>query len=729
MFLNNFASLSNVAVIDSGPGSLKVIATHFSKIIPLDYFKEHLSKKNSPVSLNSLAEVAEDIGMKSTSSSISIEELIRKTWLPCIVEQSTNHFVVIYKITKSFVYVSDPCKGLLKYKKDRFLTILVSSEDKKTVNVLILQPTRYFKEIELTQNSKIGFWFMLEYLRPYRSLVVQLFIGLLFGSLIQLILPFLTQSVVDYGITYQNLHFVVIVLIAQLVLFISQATVEIIRSWILLHITSRININLISDFLLKLTRLPISFFDSKNTGDIFQRIHDHTRIQNFFSTTTLNTLFSVFSVLIFGSVLAYYSLTIFLLFLLGSTLYITWTLLFLKQRAKLDQKRFTQGSDSQNNLLQLVLGMQEIKLSGSEKRRRWEWEAIQIQGFKISIKSLSLGQLQSIGAGFIFQIQNILVTFFTVKSVIDGTLTLGMMISIQYIIGMLTGPINNFITFITMAQDAKISIDRLSEIHSKPDEEPNFPVSALAIRNQTITFEQLNFSYDNSAIKVLDNISLVIPENKVTAIVGASGSGKTTIFKILLRYYLPTGGKIEIDKINLNDISVKEWRRACGTVMQDGYIFNDTIVKNITESDSNSQLDNDRFQKAISIAQLEEFVRELPNRYETKIGSRGHGLSGGQRQRIMIARAIYKNPKYLFFDEATSSLDSETEKKIMAALDEFYLGRTVVIAAHRLSTVKNADQIIVLNKGKIIESGNHSDLLQRNGVYYDLVKNQLDLGN
>ncbi|MEM9001858.1 MAG: ATP-binding cassette domain-containing protein, partial [Bacteroidota bacterium] len=504
----------------------------------------------------------------------------------------------------------------------------------------------------------------------------------------------------------------------------------VIRSWILLHVTSRININLISDFLMKLMRLPIAFFDSKNTGDIIQRIYDHERIQEFLSSTTLNTIFSAFNILVFGIVLAYYNRTVFTIFFIGSFIYIGWTLLFLKKRGELDYKRFDQAADNQSSIYQLISGMQEIKLNGSERRRRWEWEAIQVKLFKVSLKSLALTQTQNVGGRFFNELKNILITFVAAKAVIDGNLTLGMMLSVQYIIGQLNLPINNFITFIQTGQDAKISLERLSEIHQKEDEENRRLELVTALPDDLgIHLEKLSFRYGGkNSPKVLDNITLTIPEGKITAIVGASGSGKTTLIKLLLKFYQPTKGKIKVGGVNLKNMGTSFWRSACGSVMQDGFLFGDTIARNITESDSEGIMDKKRLTHAVDVANITDFIEQLPSGFNTKIGDAGSNVSGGQKQRILIARAVYKNPNYLFFDEATSALDANNEKEIMEKLDGFYEGKTVVVVAHRLSTVKNADQIIVLDNGKIIERGNHEQLTAKRGTYYALVKNQLELG-
>lgn len=734
MKLRKFPFYKQLDQMDCGPTCLRMVAKHYGRSIPIDVLRRKANITREGVSLGGIAEAAEDVGLHTLAVSIDFKTLEEEVPLPCIAHWRQRHFVVVYEIKKNTVYVADPAHGLVKYSKEDFIKGWIGKNadpDASEGYLLLLEPTPEFFNSDLDEKKDYGFKFLFWYFKPFKKYIIQLILGLVVGSLLQLIFPFLTQAVVDYGINYQNINFVYLILIAQLTLFISQTTVELIRGWILLHMTSRININLISDFLIKLMRLPIAFFDSKNTGDIIQRIYDHNRIQNFLSSTTLNTLFSAFNFVIFGAVLAYYNLTIFTLFFVGSVVYVGWTLLFLKKRAELDYKRFDQSSDNQSSLYQLISGMQEIKLNGSERRRRWEWEAIQVRLFKISIKGLALSQTQNTGGQFLNELKNILITFVAAKAVIDGELTLGMMLSIQYIIGQLNLPINNFISFIQTGQDAKISLERLAEIHVKDDEEDrNEDFIKELPEDKTINIKDLSFRYGGASSQwVLENLDFSIPDGKVTAIVGASGSGKTTLIKLLLKFYDPTEGNILIGQTKLTNISTGTWRKSCGSVMQDGFLFGDTIARNITESDSEGITDKERLQHAVNVANIDSFIEELPSGFNTKIGGSGVNISGGQKQRVLIARSVYKNPKYIFFDEATSALDANNEKVIMENLQEFYKGKTVVVVAHRLSTVKNADQIIVLDQGKIIESGTHIELTKLRGAYYTLVKNQLELGN
>ncbi|MDQ3291974.1 MAG: peptidase domain-containing ABC transporter [Bacteroidota bacterium] len=722
--------------MDCGPTCLKMIAAYYGKVYAIDYLRELSHTTREGVSLIGLSEAAEAIFMKSFTVKVDYPTLQKDVTLPCIIHWQQNHFVVVYRIEKNKIWVADPSFNLITYSKEEFLAGWLLNKKKEATEegiVFIVEPTvQFFEEEAGKEKRSKGIKFLFPYLRPYTKYIFQLFLGLVIASILQLIFPFLTQGVVDYGIKNQNIHFIYLMLFAQLMLFFSQSTVEMIRSWILLHVGTRMGISLLSDFLVKVMKLPIAFFDSKMTGDLLQRIDDHNRIESLLSSTTLNVLFSIVNLFVFGTILAIYNLSILLIFLVGAILYVGWVLFFMKKRATLDFKRYTHESQNRNTLVQLIQGMQEIKLNNSEKRRRWEWETTQVKLFKISLKGLAVVQYQTLGGNFINQIKNILITFLSAKAVIQGDMTLGMMLAVQYIIGQLNEPINNFISFSRTVQDASLSLQRLGEIHDKEEEEKNNSVQApdFSTYAKDIFIKGVSFSYGGSnAPTILKDLDFYIPQGKVTAIVGASGSGKTTLLKLLLKFYSPTQGKIQVGNLNLNTISARAWREKCGAVMQDGFIFADTIARNITESDSHTSIDRKRLLNAVRVANIEQFIESLPQGYNTNIGGNGIALSGGEKQRLLIARAVYKNPEFLFFDEATSALDANNERIIMKRLEEFYTGRTVVVIAHRLSTVKNADQVLMMDHGRIIESGSHEYLTQTKGAYYTLVKNQLELGN
>jgi ATP-binding cassette subfamily B protein len=728
--------------MDCGATCLAMVAKHYGKTYTVQKLREMCFATRAGVSMLGISDAAEKLGLKTIGIRTSFEKLAEDAPLPCLVHWKQEHFVVVYKIKikkgktknnlpKGTVYVADPGHGLIQFTIEEFCNNWLSTkkEGEEKGIALLLEPTPAFYEQEEENANRSKFFFIFRYLKPYYKHVVQLFLGLLLGSMLQLIFPFLTQSIVDYGISNQNLAFVTLILIAQLVLFTSQTIVGFIQSWILLHITTRINISMISDFLIKLMKLPIRFFDIKMIGDIMQRISDNGRVQGFLTSSTLSTLFSFFNLIIFSIVLGIYNLQILGIFFFASALYVLWIVLFLKKRRDLDYKRFAQASAHQSNLYQLITGMQEIKLNNCEKQKRWEWENIQAKLFKISIKGLALGQYQQAGGFFIDQGKNIIISFIAAKAVITGDMTLGMMMAMQYIIGQLNAPIGQLIGFIQSAQDAKISLERLGEIHNRDDEEdPNANKITLLPEKRDINIQNLSFQYEGPhSENVLNDVNIEIPNGKITAIVGTSGSGKTTLVKLLLGFYPPIKGEIKIGEYNLQNIHTHIWREHCGAVMQDGFIFSDTIARNIAVSDE--IIDTNRLLHAAKVANIQEMVEAMPLGFNTKIGQEGQGISQGQRQRVLIARSVYKNPDYIFFDEATNALDAKNEKVIMENLNEFFKGKTVVIVAHRLSTVKNADNIIVLEKGKLVEQGTHAALTKLKGAYYELVKNQLELGN
>lgn len=765
MEFSKFKYYRQLDFMDCGPTCLRMISAFYGIDYSLDFLRANSFITKTGVSLQGISEAAEKIGFRTLKVKISYQQLLEEVPLPCILHWNQEHFVVLYDIRKSFwsflpwvnsedkFVVADPGHDLVVVNKAIFLKCWVSEGHNKGI-ALIVEPTpEFYQQKEDRQNTKSGFSFLFNYLIPYKKYLSQVLLGMIFGSVLSMIFPFLTQALVDFGIHRHNVSFIHLILISQLLLFLGGTAVDMIRHWILLHIGSRVSVTIISAFLIKLMKLPISFFETKNIGDITQRIQDHYRIETFLTGATLSTFFSIINLIIFSIVLGMYSLTLLGIFAVGSLFSILWITIFLKQRKDLDYNRFQRLRENQNSVYELITGMQEIKLNNCEKPRRWDWERIQAKLFKINIKSLALEQYQEMGSTFFTQLKNILISYVAATQVIDNKISLGVMLSISYIIGQMNGPLSQLMTFIRSIQDAKISLERLGEIHNRPDEELDEETSFAKLnevlddnivtiedheddtftlnhlneqRSRGIVLKNLSFRYGGATSPlILKNLNLIIPEGKVTAIVGTSGSGKTTLLKLLLKFYGLSEGDILVNDSNLLNMSAKKWRNNCGTVMQDGYIFSDTIARNIAVD--GQKIDEERLLEAIRVANLQDYLKKLPLGFSTKIGNSGSGLSGGQRQRIFIARAVYKNPKYIFFDEATSALDANNEKIIMENLDRFFEDRTVIVIAHRLSTVKNADQIIVLENGEIKEIGNHKLLTSKRGVYYELVKNQLEL--
>lgn len=723
-------------VMDCGPTCLRMVAKYFGRSYSLQYLREQSFVSRAGVSLLGISDAAESIGLRTQGVKLDFDTLVNDVQLPCIAHWKQNHFVVVYKITannkgKAIVHVADPAHGRINYTQEEFnkgwISVNAHAETKGVA--LLLDTTPKFYELKGEKSNRTPIRYLYKYLKPFKKNLLQLLFLMLVGSLLQLILPFLTQAVVDQGIGNRNLGFVTLILITQLVLVAGKMSSDFLRGWILLHLSTKIDISLISDFLIKLMRLPIAFFDSKMIGDIMQRIGDHSRIQNFMTGSSLSTLFSMINLVVFGIVLGYYDIKLLGIFLLGNTLYFLWVILFLHRRRDLDFKRFAMSSENQNNLFQLITGMQEIKLNNCEKQKRWKWERIQRNLYKINIKSLSLNQYQQIGSLFLSQTTTIFIAFLAARAVIQSEISLGMMMAITFIVGQVSAPIDQMIGFIQSLQDAKMSLERLGEIHNRNDEEPKHSnrITKLA-EKQDIVIDNLTFRYEGPHSPViLKDISLIIPYGKVTAIVGESGSGKTTLIKLLLGFYEPEKGSIKIGDNLLSNINSSHWRSKCGVVLQEGFIFSESIAENIAPGEENLNLM--KLKDAAKTANIINYIESLPLGYNTKIGQEGSGISQGQKQRFLIARAVYKNPEYLFFDEATNALDSNNERTIMQNLNQFFKGRTVVVVAHRLSTVKNADQIIVLRKGQILEKGNHESLVILRRSYYELVKNQLDLGN
>ncbi len=726
----SFPFYKQLDAMDCGPTCLRMVARHYGKHFTLQTLREksHLSREG--VSMLGIARAAEDIGMQTIGVSLTWERLQKEAPLPVIVHWEQNHFVVVYKIRKDRVYLADPAYGKAVYNKKDFLKAWISTrkEGEAKGSALLLQPTPDFLNQEEEPVNKTGFRYLLRYLSPYRRYVYHLILGLVLGSIIQFLLPFLFQSIVDFGITNQDMHFIYLVLLFQFILIISQMGIDFIRRWILLHLSTRINIALISDFLVKLMKLPVGFFDTKMTGDILQRISDHRRIETFMTTSSLNILFSMVNLVVFAIILAIYSLKILLIFLAGALLYFLWINVFMKRRRSLDQKYFSKMAENQSKLIQIIHGIREIKLNNAERLSQWEWKDIQAGLFRVNMKSLSLNQYQEAGGVFINETKNILINVIAAVAVIQGDLTLGTLLAISYILGQLNGPIEQMISFLHRAQDAKISLERLGEIHDSEDEYQRETGVTLLPAIEKITVNNLEFAYPGAIQRnVLENINLTLKKDTVTALVGVSGSGKTTLVKLLLGFYPPSKGEVIAGDMNIQMMSPDLWRKQCGVVMQDGYIFSDTIARNIALGEQN--INTEQMLYAARMACMDDFIDHLPLGYNTRIGQEGLTLSGGEEQRILIARAVYKNPAFLFMDEGTSALDANNERRIMENLELVFRGKTVLVVAHRLSTVKNADHIVVLDQGLIVEEGKHNALIAKKGHYFNLVRNQLELGN
>lgn len=735
MLSRNFPHYQQLDEMDCGSTSLRMIAKYYGKEYSAEMLRAHCHITRNGVSMLGISEAAEYLGFRTQGVRITTNQLAEEMPLPCILHWNQNHFVVCYKVTKGKngahkFYIADPASQKLCFTEEEFKRCWISSsvQGKDCGMALLMEPGPHFgkrKEENGSHSQSLSFFF--RYLIPYKSQLIQLMLGMLVGSLLQLVLPFLTQAMVDIGINGKDMGMITLILIAQLMVFIAQLSVGYIRSWLLLHVNSRIDISLISDFLIKLMNMPLHFFDTKKIGDIMQRIEDHGRIKSFLMGNSLNIIFSLANFIVFSIVLAYFNLLILGIFLLGNTLYVLWVTYFLKYRRELDAKRFSQAATERNKMIQLIQGMQDIKLNNCERQKRWEWERVQVKLFKISVKGLTIGQLQQSGSVFFSQTTNILISFLAAKFVVEGQMTLGMMMSLTYIIGQLSAPVNDFINFMQVLQDAKISLERLNEIHVQEDEDSDLNAKSTVVpEDKTITMEHVTFSYSGAERNyALHDVSLTIPKEQVTAIVGESGSGKTTLIKLLQGFYRPMHGHIKVGSIELANINPHVWRSITGSVMQESFIFSDTIAHNIAVD--TDHVDKKRLLDAAVMAMADDFISQLPLGYNTKVGMEGNSVSQGQRQRILIARAIYKNPEFIFFDEATNALDTVNEAAIMRNLNEFYKGKTVVVAAHRLSTVRNADQIIVLKKGEIVERGTHDELIANKGYYYALVRNQLEL--
>lgn len=712
--------------LDCGTTCLRMIAAFYGKKLSMECINRLCSYTMNGTTMLGLKKTAEQLNFEVLGIKTNIDRLVNEVPLPCILYWRQEHFVVLYKVKRKssriLFYVADPIGSRFKYSQEEIekCWILQSNEGA----ALCLEPAQNFKEQvdECSKESRL-LHFLWSYVSPYKLQMSQVLLAMLVSSSLMLLLPFLAQSIIDDGIESKDIQYVWLILFAQLALVLGNAFVEFVRNRILLFVGARIDISMISDFILKLTKLPISFFDTRMTGDILQRIGDHQRVKEFIAGTSLVSLFSFVNALVFGGVILYYSVAVFVVYLLCSFLYVGWVLLFMKKRAALDNKMFSLNSLGKNNVFELILGMQDIKLNACEKEKRWEWERTQVDIYQVLLKGLKLSQCQMSGGVLLGQIRNVCITAFVATLAIKGTMTLGMMLAIQFVVGLMNSPMEQIVDFIKKLQDVKLSIGRLNDVYCLDDEtieekDGNIPYADICIDN-------ISFRYDKFAVSpILDNVKIVIPKGKITAIVGMSGSGKSTLLKLLLDFYNPDSGSIKLGEKFLQDYDIREWRKSCGVVMQDGFIYSDTIERNIVPS---GEIDMKRMIFAANIANVMSFVETLPLKFKTKVGREGKGLSSGQKQRLLIARAVYKNPKYLFMDEATNSLDANNEKEVMANLNSFLKNRTSVIVAHRLSTVRDADNIIVLKNGQVIEQGTHQELLKFKGEYYSLIKNQLSI--
>lgn len=725
MALKKFPHYKQLDTMDCGPTCIMMIAKHYGKYISLQYLRDKCGMTREGISLLDIANASEVIGFRTHATMMGFESLKEKMTLPCIVYWQQKHFVVVYKIDRKCVYVSDPATGLIRYSYQEFCKNWLDNTEKGAV--MALEPQTDFQEFSQGEPRRKykALQSILAYLKPYKINLLHLFVVMLLITGIQTVLPFIMRAIYDVGIRTKDLDFIYILLIANILLILSTGLANILKNWLLAHLTSRLNIAMVSDYLIKLMKLPIAYFETKMIGDILQRASDHDRIKFFLSNVLINTFFSMLTLIVFGIVLFVFNINLFWVFLVGSLLYIGWILLFLKVQEKLDWKIYDLNAKNQSYWIETVNTIQDTKIANYDKKRRWKWEAIQSALYRVNLKSLTISQTQELGSQIINNLKNIVLTFISAKAVLEGSMTMGEMISTQFIIGFLNAPIAQLVTFIQYTESAYISFKRLAEIDQITSEENESNTNSFSLpANKNLMLQNVSFHYQGNKELILKNISIVIPENNITAIVGHSGCGKTTLLRLLLRFYQPSYGEILLGNLNLNSVSLSQWRKNCGAVLQDGRLYNDTILNNITLEDEN--INYERVKEAVTIANIDKEIITLPLGYQTRIGETGRGLSHGQKQRILLARAIYQNPQFLILDEATSALDSENEDIILKHLETFFKNRTVVIAAHRLSTFKRADQIIVLHQGQIVESGKHEELLLMQGTYFKLIKSQLD---
>ncbi len=711
--------------MDCGPACLKIIAKYYGKTLSMKYLRDRCYITREGVSLFDIGQAAEVVGFRTLALKLNFEDLRDKMPLPLVIHWKEKHFVVVYKITRNKVYVSDPASGLLIYTHEEFKNAWLY--DNNIGAALLLETTPEFDNITNNETTASLTYFR-RYLKPYHKYLFQVILGMFVGILIGVISPFINQSVVDFGIMGGNMSFIEAMMIAGIVLAFSSLISGFIQSRLMLYVSERINMSMVSDFVRKTLKLPIAFFERKTVSDLLTRIGDHGRIQSFVMSTFLGIFINLLLLVIYTVLMLYYEPTMFYIFFVGNLVYFGWILLFLKRRKKLDNILFELRTTNQNAMLEIYNSVQDIKANGIANSRRWRWELSRFKIYGLHVKNMDLDQIEAAGASLILKLQGVFLTYIAAYNVIEGNMTLGMMTAAQYILGQLSGPLSSMIGYITSYQFAQLSLKRVNEVihEEKPEESKS---SNDVPENKTIKLNGVSFHYNPNLGDVIKDISLTIPQNKVTAIVGESGSGKTTLVKLLMRFYDPNNGEIEVGNIGVDSIDLDKWRRSCGVVLQDGRLFNETIMYNITLQDDEKDIDTEQLKKAIILANLTDFINERPLKVYTMLGENGLGLSQGQKQRVLIARAIYKNPDFIFLDEATNSLDANNEKIISENLNQIMENKTAVVIAHRLSTVKNADNIVVMEKGTIAEQGTHEELISRKGMYYKLVFNQLNLGN
>ncbi|MCX6316195.1 MAG: peptidase domain-containing ABC transporter [Bacteroidetes bacterium] len=734
MAKSKFSFYHQTAFTDCGPACLKMIALYYGKQIRIETLRHLSGIAKDGVSLLGIAEAAEQTGFEASGVRLTYEQLFSLGNFPCIAHWEQNHFVVIVNKAGSTILVADPGKGMLELSEKEFLSKWLAedstAESGKGI-VLLLKPGKAFFERPDEKDTQTGWGVLLRYLVNYRKYIIQVILGLLIASLLQLVIPLLTKLIVDKGIGGKNLSLIYLVVIAQFALMLSRTGVEFLRSRILLFISTRISLTILSDFWTKMLRLPLSFYDTKMSGDVMQRVGDQKRIENFLTGSTLNILFSLFTLAMFSVLFLLYNWRIYLIFMGATVLYFFWIRYFLRSRRKIDFEQFDTGARENTATIELIQGMQDIKLYNAENYFRWKWEEIQVSSFRLTYKSLSLSQRQEAGALLINEGKNIIITLLAATAVVNNEMSLGAMVAMQYILGQVSSPVDQLVAFSQHAQDAGISLERFSEINAQADEEhPDAVYENDLSGGRSIHIRNLYFKYPGAGNDyVLKNFSLEIPENKITAIVGMSGNGKTTLLKLLLRFYQQYEGSITVGNGNIpfEKIAPSFWRSHCGSVLQDSYIFNESIRKNIAVGET--EADEEKLLQACKVANIADYILSLPQQFDTKIGPEGSGISGGQKQRILIARAVYRSPAFIFFDEATNSLDANNENLILKHLQSFFRDRTVVIVAHRMSTIKHADKIVVIENGEVAEEGTHSELLDLHSKYYQLIKNQMNDDN